>query len=431
MAIIKAINSKSSISKIINYVADKEKTSKELMYGKDCSSEPSQAIEDMKMTKELYNKNTGRQYKHFVQSFSPEDDISPEKANRIGREWAEKAFKGYEVFIATHTDKDHIHNHFIVNSVNFENGEKYRQSKLDLQKYKEINDKICEREHISLSEAKKEVITNFNIKKHKAIEKGLQGQYKSYMVELRDNIINSMSKSKDKEQFILLMNEIGYKVNWSDTRKNITYTTPENKKVRDTNLAKTFKDEKMLKEGLLNELRKNYERFRELPRDELETIKAKLKEIQNYRAEVFDVMQKLKNLKREKEQPLVRNQQNRKEIENLKIAIQKEQEIKQSLGFFKFREKRECDNRIQKYTEQLERLESQLLNDDRIAELTKEINEVQEKMDIADKQYHKYDKKSNELLEKEFKIKQERKYKNIELQNSKMKNRRKDLGYER
>ncbi|MDS1005249.1 relaxase/mobilization nuclease domain-containing protein [Clostridium sporogenes] len=49
------------------------------------------------------------------------------KSNKIGLEWAEKNFKGFEVLISTHKDKGHIHNHFIVNSVSFENREKERE----------------------------------------------------------------------------------------------------------------------------------------------------------------------------------------------------------------------------------------------------------------------------------------------------------------
>lgn len=260
MAIIKAINSKSSISKIINYVANKEKTTEELMYGKDCSSEPEQAIEDMTMTKELYNKTDGRLYKHFVQSFKHEDNISPEEANKIAREWAEKVFKGHEVFIATHTDKKHVHNHFVVNSVNFENGKKLVYSNKELQKYKDISDRICEREGLSLAETKENTLTSFNTQKYKALEKGAEGKYKSYMLELWKNVNSSMKIATSKEQFISLMNKKGYQVKWSDSRKYITYVPPKGRPIRDSNLAKTFKNEKLSKEGLLDEFRRNSER---------------------------------------------------------------------------------------------------------------------------------------------------------------------------
>ena len=263
MAVIKAINSKSSVSKIINYVADKDKTNENLMYGKDCSSNSDQAIEDMKMTKKLYKKEDGRKYKHFVQSFNPKDNIAHEKAHEIGKEWAEKNFKGHEVFVATHTDKSHIHNHFIVNTVNFETGEKYRQSKADLERYKELSNKICEREGLTPTEPNKTTLTSFNNKKYKALEKGMEGNYRSYMLDLWKNVNSSMKNATSKDQFIDSMKQKGYGVKWSDTRKYITFTPPKGKPIRSSNLADTFKNDKFTKEGLLDEFNRNGERIRD------------------------------------------------------------------------------------------------------------------------------------------------------------------------
>lgn len=257
MAVIKAINSKSSVGSLINYVADKDKTSEVLMYGKDCSSNPNQAIDDMKMTKEIYNKEHGRQYKHFVQSFDPKDKITPEKANLIGREWAEKNFKGYEVFIATHKDKKHIHNHFVVNSVNFEDGRKLVYDNKQLAEFKKVNDLLCEREGLHITEPKKDVLTSFNSKKYKALEKGYKTDYKSHLFELWRNVKSSCERATSKEQFIENMKEKGYGVTWKDTRKYVTFTPPEGKPVRDETLAKTFKNENLTKEGLLNEFERN------------------------------------------------------------------------------------------------------------------------------------------------------------------------------
>ncbi|KFX54741.1 hypothetical protein KU40_13340 [Clostridium botulinum] len=82
------------------------------------------------------------------------------------------------------------------------------------------------------------------------------------MLDLWKDINISMKVATSKEQFIQSMNQKGYQVNWSDTRKYITYTTPEGKRVRDSNLVKTFKNEKLSKEELLNEFSRNGERFR-------------------------------------------------------------------------------------------------------------------------------------------------------------------------
>ena len=67
-----------------------------------------------------------RTYKHYVQSYHEDEEITPEQAHKNAVELAEhtKAWKGHEVLIATHIDKGHIHTHFIVNSVNYENGHK-------------------------------------------------------------------------------------------------------------------------------------------------------------------------------------------------------------------------------------------------------------------------------------------------------------------
>lgn len=93
----------------------------------------------MQATKELWGKTDGRTYKHYVQSYHEDEKITPEQAHKNAVELAEhtKAWKGHEVLIATHIDKGHIHTHFIVNSVNYENGHKLQWSKHDLKDLKE------------------------------------------------------------------------------------------------------------------------------------------------------------------------------------------------------------------------------------------------------------------------------------------------------
>src|SRR5660397_120294 len=103
-------------------------------------------LEQMQATKEQCNKLEGRQYYHYVQSFAKTDNITHQKAHEIALEWAEKNFKGHEVLITTHQDKDHVHTHFIVNSVSYEDGKKFHSSKKDLEHLKEVSDKICEHE---------------------------------------------------------------------------------------------------------------------------------------------------------------------------------------------------------------------------------------------------------------------------------------------
>ena len=102
------------------------------------------AIEEMRDTKDAWRKTGGRQYKHFIQSFPYDEDITPEEAFDIAGELIRRSplFKGYEVCYATHIDKGHIHTHWIVNSVSFEHGYKFRYSKRMLQELKDFSDKI-------------------------------------------------------------------------------------------------------------------------------------------------------------------------------------------------------------------------------------------------------------------------------------------------
>ena len=114
MAVIKRIASKATPRKIVSYLTQEEKTEEKLIGGKDC--DPDNVVNDFNMTQELYGKTGGVKYHHIIQSFSPEDNITPEKAHEIGKELAESQFKEFEVFVVTHKDKDHIHNQIVVNS---------------------------------------------------------------------------------------------------------------------------------------------------------------------------------------------------------------------------------------------------------------------------------------------------------------------------
>src|SRR5665648_48762 len=246
MALIKAINpAKRSLAQGINYITNPDKTEETLISGKDCDAQ--QVLEEMQTTKELYGKTQGRQYKHFVQSFSPNDPIDPSKAHQIGFEMAQKAFPGYEVLVATHTDKDHLHNHFIVNSVNFETGAKYRQSISELMDIKELSNEICEREGLHVMTKEEQTPgKSLSMNEYQVAVKG-----ESWKFKLMGEIDQSRETSRSKEDFIKSMESKGYHVKWTDERKFITYSTPGGHKVRDNKLH----DPNYLKEAMEDELK--------------------------------------------------------------------------------------------------------------------------------------------------------------------------------
>lgn len=262
MAIIKAVNSKASIGRGIQYILKEGKTKENLIAGKDCN--PITAIDEMKAIKELHNKTGGRQYKHYIMSFNPEDvNMTHEKAHQVGVQFMENEarFKNFQVVMATHTDKDHIHNHFIVNSVNMENGKKYRESKYDLEQLKD-HLRALEKEHDIMPDLKSDEqgkVSGLNHNKYRAIKRGVEGNYQSYIWDTAKAVKGAMGQATSKTDFIQQMTEKGYQTNWTATRKHVTFIyQATGTRVRLANLEKTFNDLDFTKEGLTNEFERNH-----------------------------------------------------------------------------------------------------------------------------------------------------------------------------
>ena len=218
MAVIKRLSSKGSIKNIIDYVLNKEKTNERIVSGKDCS--PYNAAEEMNATKKLFNKTDKRSYYHIIQSFKP-NEITPEKAHKLGLELAEKQFKNYEVLIATHKDKSHIHNHFIINSVSFVDGCKLISSKESLREIKLENNKICLREHLSTIE-KPYAKNRYSMTEYKLAEKGLP----IWKEQLRSAIDEAKKHSKNLVQLKEYLKE-NFNIEMKIQNKNISYLHPD------------------------------------------------------------------------------------------------------------------------------------------------------------------------------------------------------------
>lgn len=137
MAIVTAVNrprgqTRGGMSAVLQYVMKEEKTAdqgRHLVAGMNCQADS--CCTEFISTKLQYGKDDGRMYYHFVQSFHPEEPVTPELAHQIALELAQQ-WKDYEVIVATHTDREHIHSHFIVNSVSFQTGRKLHFEKADL-----------------------------------------------------------------------------------------------------------------------------------------------------------------------------------------------------------------------------------------------------------------------------------------------------------
>src|SRR5699024_11598813 len=91
----------------------------------------------------------GIQAHHVIQSFKP-DEVTPEKANQVGLELAEKLAPGHEVAVYTHDDTNHVHNHIVINSVNFETGKKYQaHGKEAIERARSLSNEVCKSHDLS------------------------------------------------------------------------------------------------------------------------------------------------------------------------------------------------------------------------------------------------------------------------------------------
>ena len=113
-----------------------------LIGGQNCV--PEAAYAEFMATKRQHNKANGVFFKQYVQSFKPDCGATPQLIHEVGMETA-KAFDGFEVLVATHIDREHWHNHFIVNSVSCETGLKIQINEKGLENLRKRSDEICQR----------------------------------------------------------------------------------------------------------------------------------------------------------------------------------------------------------------------------------------------------------------------------------------------
>lgn len=216
--------------------------------------------------KNEWGKDSGRMYVHTVLSFPKNESITPTEALEFGIRFAEKTYAGYQTAVAVHTDKEHIHCHFVVNTVSYLDGHKLQKSRKDLKADKEYCNELCREYGLSVAQKGKHAdgsdmdegdIVAWTKDKYRAL---IRDDKPSYLVDCAIAIAQVMRKARTKEQFIAEMSKQGYTVQWSDNRKHITFVDKDGKKVRDSNLQKTFNlpiSKEMLKNEFIRQNKKN------------------------------------------------------------------------------------------------------------------------------------------------------------------------------
>ncbi len=155
-----------------------------------CSSDWAYAKKDFLDVWSLAMKRGNNYAFHIIQSFSPYDDVIPQQALEIGKEFMKRAIPNYQYVISTHSDRRHIHNHIIFNSVDLIKHRKYHSNKNTLENLRKISDMICEEHSLS-------VITSTKLPQR---------------IILRGDIDNAVKQSDCYEDFLKIMQSYGYEV---------------------------------------------------------------------------------------------------------------------------------------------------------------------------------------------------------------------------
>ena len=276
MAVNKTINKRTNthgaMRNCIEYVLRQDKTSELLTYvtGPYCHNEINYDLvyRTFLEEKKMWNKDTGRMYAHNIISWHKDEQITPEQAFEFGKEFAENWFSGFQTLVAVHKDKDHVHCHLVTNSVSYEDGRKLHNTRKDLERMKQLTNQMCRERGLTVAEKGKH-FDGSQIEKGEVIAWS-KDKYNLFRQQVKDSfvadcamaVLKALENCISKEKFIEKMKQFGWNVNWTEKRKHITFQNQEGKKVRDSNLFKTFHLD-ISKEGLENEFNGNRKKARD------------------------------------------------------------------------------------------------------------------------------------------------------------------------
>ena len=276
MAVNKTINKRTNthgaMRNCIEYVLRQDKTSELLTYvtGPYCHDEINYDLvyRTFLEEKKMWDKDSGRMYAHNIISWHKDEQITPEQALEFGKEFAENWFSGFQTLVAVHKDKDHIHCHLVTNSVSYEDGRKLHNTRKDLERMKQLTNQMCRERGLTVAEKGKH-FDGSQIEKGEVIAWS-KDKYNLFRQQVKDSfvadcamaVLKALENCISKEKFIEKMKQFGWNVNWTEKRKHITFQNQEGKKVRDSNLFKTFHLD-ISKEGLENEFNGNRKKARD------------------------------------------------------------------------------------------------------------------------------------------------------------------------
>ena len=200
------------LDNVLEYTTQDIKTEKQL-YVSCLNCEPETVCSEMISTKIRFQKEDGILAYHAYQSFAP-NEVNAETAHQIGIEFAQAMWGDrFEVQVSTHLDKEHFHNHFVINSVSFVDGKRYKDNKANYRLMRNLSDNLCKKYDLSVIKNPRRNSLHYAEwqanKKHRPTERSL----------ICDDIDFAISQSMTYTQFLNKLKEMGYKV-----KTNVKYT---------------------------------------------------------------------------------------------------------------------------------------------------------------------------------------------------------------
>ena len=234
------------LTEVLTYTTQGYKTNeKEYITGINCS--PATAVKQMIHTKKSYGKDDGVLAFHAVQSFKP-GELTPEQCHEIGVRLANLMWGDrFEVVVSTHLDKQHLHNHFVVNSVSFMDGKKFDNNRNDYNRFRNLSDDLCNGYNLSV------IHSNGKGMHHSEWEAVKEG--KPYFRQLiKHDVDVVLSYARNMDQFVEGLQDMGYEV--STSRKYIAVKHPQGQRMRRLKslLRDGRYDEEHIEERLYNNL---------------------------------------------------------------------------------------------------------------------------------------------------------------------------------
>lgn len=239
MAIVKTITPKiktqAHLAEALAYITQDKKASDVFYHNCTSRNDIYQTARDFENYRIAINRNDGILAVHLVQSFSPEDKITPDIAHEIGIETIKKCFPDYQVVLATHNDREHLHNHFMINSPSLLDKKKFLDNMKTLNQIRKVSDELCYMHNISVIQ--KDNVTTYAPLDQKTLSAAKQGR--SWKFGLVKDLDAALKECHNKNEFINFFISHEYEIKF--TNQNITFKkSGEKKGIRADTLAKQF-----------------------------------------------------------------------------------------------------------------------------------------------------------------------------------------------